>query len=263
MSAEYLLVWICSLFMELEINRGLSEIRTEAGMERMQEKKRKTILIIDDDMKIGDLEQEILEQAGYGCQRAYSGTEALLCLEHTRPDLILLDLMLPGLSGEEVLEKIQGIPVIVVSAKAGIDDKVSLLLGGAEDYITKPFSTRELLARVEVQLRKTVSPLSDVHRYKDLIMDTASHAVTAGEQSVLLTKTEYAILKLLLQNPEQVIAKSVMLDRISEETLDCTETSLKTHMSHLRSKLREAGGKEYIKSVWGIGFMLKEESELC
>ena len=229
-------------------------------MEMKQMQNRKKILIIDDDMKIGDLEQEVLEQAGYFCYRAYSGTEALLCLEHIRPDLILLDLMLPGLSGEELLGKIQGIPVIVVSAKAGIDDKVTLLLGGAEDYITQPLSTKELLARVEVQLRKAVFSLSDSFRYKDLMMDTASRAVTVGEQSVFLTKTEYAILKLLIQNPEQVIAKSVILDRISEDTMDCTETSLKTHMSHLRSKLREAGGRDYIKSVWGIGFMLKEES---
>ena len=220
----------------------------------------KTILIIDDDMKIGNLEQEVLEQAGYCCQRAYSGTEALLFLKQNRPDLILLDLMLPGLSGEEVLGKIKGIPVIVVSAKVGIDDKVSLLLGGAEDYITKPFSTRELLARVEVQLRKGGSVMADVFRYKELTVDTASHVVSAGNKQVFLTKTEYAILKLLIQNPEQVIAKSVILDRISEDTMDCTENSLKTHMSHLRSKLRESGGKDYIKSVWGIGFMLTEES---
>ena len=147
----------------------------------------------------------------------------------------------------------QGIPVIVVSAKVGIDDKVSLLLGGAEDYITKPFSTRELLARIEVQLRKAVSPLSDIFRYKDLMMDTSSHTVTAGEQPVLLTKTEYAILKLLIQNSEQVIAKSVILERISEDTMDCTENSLKTHISHLRSKLQEA---EIISKLCG-------ESDLC
>lgn len=224
-----------------------------------REKSMKTILIIDDDMKIGDLEQEVLEQAGYCCKRAYSGTEALLFLEHNRPDLVLLDLMLPGLSGEEVLGKIKGIPVIVVSAKVGIDDKVSLLHDGAEDYITKPFSTRELLARVEVQLRKNVSPLSDVFRFQNLTMDTASHIVTVGDKEVLLTKTEYAILKLLIQNPGRVIAKSVILDRISEETMDCTENSLKTHISHLRSKLREAEGKDYIESVWGIGFKLVDD----
>lgn len=102
-----------------------------------------TILIIDDDIAIGNLEQEVLEQAGYFVERAYSGTEALLLLKENRPNLILLDLMLPGLSGEEILPQIQEIPVIVVSAKAGIDDKVGLLMGGAVDYLTKPFDTKE------------------------------------------------------------------------------------------------------------------------
>lgn len=115
-----------------------------------------TILIIDDDAAIGNLEQEVLERAGYAVQRAYSGTEALLLLRSSRPDLILLDLMLPGLSGEEVLPKIQGIPVIVVSARAAVQDKVDLLLGGAADYLTKPFDTKELLARVAVRLREAL-----------------------------------------------------------------------------------------------------------
>ena len=181
-----------------------------------------------------------------------------MLLDRERPDLIILDLMLPGLSGEEVLQKIREIPVIVVSAKAGVDDKVALLLGGAQDYMTKPFSTKELLARVEVQLRKTGAPLSAQNRTGDIVMDQISHSVEISGKPVSLTRTEYAILKLLLQNPGQVIAKSVILDRISEDTPDCTESSLKTHISHLRTKLREAGGKEYIESVWGIGFKLAE-----
>ena len=115
----------------------------------------------------------MLEQTGYTCLRAYSGTEAVTLLERERPDLILLDLMLPGLSGEEVLKKIAGIPVIVVSAKAGVDDKVALLLGGAQDYITKPFSTKELLARVEVQLRKTgTAPQSGAG---EIVLNPLSH----------------------------------------------------------------------------------------
>lgn len=219
----------------------------------------KLILIIDDDIQIGNLEQEVLEQAGYNCIRAYSGTEALLILEKHKPDLILLDLMLPGLDGEEVLQKVQEIPVIVVSAKVGIDDKVSLLLKGASDYITKPFHTKELLARIEVQLRKPPLPGGGSYRWGDLSIDVVSHTVSVGGSPVHLTKTEYAILKLLIQNPGQVIAKSVILDRISEDTLDCTESSLKTHISHLRTKLREAGGKNYIESVWGIGFKLVDE----
>lgn len=220
-----------------------------------------TILIIDDDATIGNLEQEVLERAGYAVRRAYSGTEALLLLKSSRPDLILLDLMLPGLSGEEVLPQIQRIPVIVVSAKTSVQDKVGLLLGGAADYLTKPFDTKELLARVAVRLREASrSPLAAVYRCGDLTLDTASHSVCAAGMPVQLTRTEYAILKLLIQNPGQVLAKSVLLDRISTDTPDCTENSLKTHVSNLRGKLREASGRDYVEAVWGIGFRLKAES---
>lgn len=199
-----------------------------------------TILIIDDDVAIGNLEQEVLEREGYLVQRAYSGTEALLLLKEKKPDMILLDLMLPGMSGEGILPQIQGIPVIVVSAKTAVEDKVELLLGGAVDYLTKPFDTKELLARIKVRLREKSSlRLSPVYTYEELTIDTASHSVCVAEKQINLTRTEYAILKLLMQNPEQVIAKSVLLDRISMDTPDCTENSLKTHISHLRSKLRE------------------------
>lgn len=217
-----------------------------------------TILIIDDDVAIGNLEQEVLEWEGYLVQRAYSGTEALLLLKEKKPDLILLDLMLPGMSGEDILPQIQGIPVIVVSAKTAVEDKVELLLGGAVDYLTKPFDMKELLARIKVRLREKSSlRLSPVYTYEELTIDTASHSVCVAEKQINLTRTEYAILKLLMQNPEQVIAKSVLLDCISMDTPDCTENSLKTHISHLRSKLREASGKDYVESVWGIGFRLK------
>ena len=216
-----------------------------------------TILIIDDAAAIGDLEQEVLARAGYAVLRAYSGTEALLLLRSSRPDLILLDLMLPGLSGEEVLPQIRGIPVIVVSARASVQDKVALLLGGAADYLTKPFDTKELLARVAVRLREASrSPLAAVCTCGDLTLDMASHAVRVGGVPVQLTRTEYAILKLLMQNPGQVLAKSVLLDRISEDTPDCTENSLKTHISNLRCKLRGVSGRDYIEAVWGIGFRL-------
>lgn len=220
-----------------------------------------TILIIDDDVAIGNLEQEVLEREGYLVQRAYSGTEALLLLKEKKPDLILFDLMLPGMSGEDILPQIQGIPVIVVSAKTAVEDKVELLLGGAVDYLTKPFDMKELLARIKVRLREKSSlRLSPVYTYEELTIDTASHSVCVAEKQINLTRTEYAILKLLMQNPEQVIAKSVLLDCISMDTPDCTENSLKTHISHLRSKLREASGKDYVESVWGIGFRLKGTS---
>lgn len=219
----------------------------------------KNILIVDDDISIGNMLEEILIKEGYQVMRAYSGTEALLVLKTGRPDLVLLDLMLPGLNGEDILPEMKGIPVIVVSAKAGVDDKVDLLLGGAADYVTKPFETKELLARISVQLRKTDAVTSDIFlNFDDIVVNTVSHTVSVGESLVRLTRTEYAILKLLMQNPSQVITKSILLDRISEETPDCMESSLKVHISNLRKKLREQSEKDYIEAVWGIGFKMRE-----
>ncbi len=221
---------------------------------------KKKIFIIDDDIYIGDMLEEVLGKAGYNVSRAYSGTEAILFLEKETPDLILLDLMLPGLSGEEILSKIREIPVIVVSAKAGLEDKVRLLMDGACDYLTKPFEIRELLARIAVQLRKTKeSGNREQLRVGNLVLDHLSHEVSVSGKKIRLTKTEFAILKLLMQNPGQAMAKSVILDRISEDTLDCTESSLKQHISNLRRKLGEEEGKEYIESVWGIGFRLADK----
>ncbi|MDO4356079.1 MAG: response regulator transcription factor [Clostridia bacterium] len=218
----------------------------------------KTIAIVDDDPTIGNLLEELLTGAGHRVLRAWSGTEALLLLSQTRPDLVLLDLMLPGLSGEEVLPRLRGVPVIVVSARAGIDDKVNLLLGGAADYITKPFDVRELLARVEVQLRMSVAQEGAPLVWNDLRLDPDTREVFASDAPVHLTRTEFAILKLLVQNPRQVIPKSRMLERISEDTPDCVESSLKVHVSNLRGKLRAATGRDCIEAVWGIGFRLRD-----
>lgn len=219
----------------------------------------KQILIVDDDVSIGDMLEEILTKEGYGVSRAYSGTEALLLLSLSRPDLVLLDLMLPGLNGEEVLPKIGGIPVIVLSAKVDVDNKVDVLLNGAADYMTKPFDIKELLARIVVQFRDHSQRTdSDVLEFEGVQMNTVSHVVSVEEHGVHLTKTEYAILKLLMQNPTQVITKSLMLDRVSEDTPDCMESSLNVHISNLRKKLRDVNGRDYIETVWGIGFKMKE-----
>lgn len=220
----------------------------------------KQILIIDDDVNIGNMLEEVLIKNGYKVARAYSGTEAILSLSALKPDLVLLDLMLPGLSGEEVLLKIQGIPVIIMSAKLDVDNKVNLLLGGAVDYVTKPFEVKELLARITVALRNVSTPKNTALTFDDLRLDTMTHDVFAGEKEVKLTRTEYAILKLLMQNSNQVVTKSVLLDSISIDTPDCTENSLKIHIFNLRKKLSEISDKEYIDAVWGIGFKLKEKS---
>ena len=220
----------------------------------------KTILIVDDDLHIGNMVEEVLTKEGYGVLRAYSGSEAVLLLSQKKPDLVLLDLMLPGLSGEEVLPKIKGIPVIIVSAKADVDNKVELLLGGAADYITKPFHPKELLARIAVQLRTEKAAVSQRELvFEEIKMNTVTHQVIVADAPIRLTRTEYAILKLLLQNPDQVVTKSVLLEQIALDTPDCTESSLKMHISNLRKKLKEVNDKEYIEAVWGIGFKLKKQ----
>lgn len=217
----------------------------------------KTIAIIDDDVYIGNMLEEVLQNEGYGVLRAYSGTEALLLLSNNKPDLVLLDLMLPGLSGEEVLPHIQGIPVIVVSAKLDVQDKVNLLRGGAVDYITKPFDNEELLARIDIHLRlRDGGENGSVIKVGDLTLDTTSHEACVMDTVVHLTRTEYAILKILMQKPKQIFAKNVILEGIFEDTPDCTEHSLKQHISNLRKKLRDAGNKEYIEAIWGIGFKM-------
>lgn len=217
-----------------------------------------TIAVIEDDLPIGNLLQEVLEKQGYAVRRAYSGTEALYLLEREKPDLALLDLMLPGLSGEEVLPHLAGVPVIVLSAKAGVEDKVRLLLGGAADYLTKPFQIPELLARIQVRLRERETARSPVLRWEKLALDETSRQAAVEGVPVHLTRTEYALLKLLLENQGRAVAKSVILDSISRDTPDCTESSLKQHVSNLRKKLRDAGAGDCIQSVWGIGFLLGE-----
>ena len=215
------------------------------------------IAVVDDDMDIGNMLQEVLERAGYGVLQAYSGTEALLLLERQRPDLVLLDLMLPGLSGEAVLPHLAGVPVIVLSARGEVQDKVSLLLEGAADYMTKPFDTRELLARIAVQLRRgeAASPLL---RHGPLALDVNARTVRVAGREARLTRTEFAILKLLLEHPRQVVTRSQLLEDLSRDTPDCVESSLKVHVSNLRRKLREAGAGDMIEAVWGIGFKLRE-----
>ncbi len=222
----------------------------------------KHILIIDDDVPIGDMLNETLTKEGYQVSRAYSGTEAMLILKDINPDLILLDLMLPGLTGEEVLPALTGIPVIVISAKADIDNKVELLLGGAVDYVTKPFHMKELLARISVHLRTFEShEEAKILSFEKIRLYPDTHQVTVSDKEIKLTRTEYAILKLLLQNQNQVIPKSLILDKIAQDTPDCTESSLKMHISNLRKKIRSALSEEedYIENVWGIGFCLKKQ----
>ncbi len=219
----------------------------------------KKILIIEDDMCVHNIIEELLKNNRYNTHNAYSGTEALLLLEKEKYDLILLDLMLPGLTGEEIIKRVDNIPIIVLSAKISSDDKVNCLLSGASDYIIKPFDSKELLARIEVQLRlNNKNILIDNLEYKKLELLSDSSTLLVCNHKVKLTKTEYAILKQLLLNPRQVITKKRLLDLINIDTEDCDENSLRVHISNLRKKIRDYTKDEYIESVWGIGFKMSD-----
>ena len=220
----------------------------------------RTILIVEDNTDIHNYIKEVLEKEKYKVVDSYSGTEALMVLEREKVDLILLDLMLPGLNGEDIIKKVKDIPIIVLSAKISPEDKVNALLSGANDYLTKPFSTEELLARIQVQFRmdkdKKENHKNKILAYKQMVLNQEDHTVCIGESPIYLTKTEYAIMKQLLLNQKQVVIKSKLLECISQDTLDCDENSLKVHISNIRKKIRQVTEEEYIESVWGIGFKL-------
>ncbi len=222
----------------------------------------KKILVVEDDMDIHNLIKNVLEKERYDVISAYSGTEALLLIEKKDLDLILLDLMIPGLSGEEIIKKVKNIPIIVISAKISSEDKVNALSIGANDYITKPFDTNELLARIKVQLRLSKKDNNVSLSYKDMILDKNSHTLYIKDKNINLTKTEYTILRQLLLNPKQIITKTKLIqllnenDKINVETQVCDENSLKVHISNIRKKIKKVTEQQYIESVWGIGFKL-------
>lgn len=221
----------------------------------------KKILIIEDDTDINNLMAECLRKAGYACTQAFSGTEGLLHAQHGAFDLIILDLMLPGLNGEAVLPQIreeQTAPVIVVSAKDSLDSKVKLLTAGADDYITKPFEVQEFLARVGVQLRRTGGAESHqkMLRHHDLVLNESTYTSAVSGTELPLTRQEFKILELLLSHPDQVFSKQDIYDYAWDDLYIGEDKTINVHISNIRKKLKALTDREYIETVWGIGFKL-------
>lgn len=221
----------------------------------------KQILIAEDDSNISNLLKEALEKEGYACEQAFSGTEAELLLRMKEYDLVLLDLMLPGRSGEEVLSGIRErgrLPVIVLTAKDGLDEKVSVLTGGADDYITKPFEIREVIARIQVQLRHTDGvEEKEVLSFRGLTLDRNTFCVSVeGKEIPKLTRQEFAILELFLRHPRQVFSKEDIFEYAWQEPYMGETKTLDVHISNIRRKLKEVSREEYIDTVWGIGYRL-------
>ncbi|MDE7432673.1 MAG: response regulator transcription factor [Lachnospiraceae bacterium] len=218
------------------------------------------ILIIEDDVNINNLIREALGKQGYECTQAFSGSEALLVFNTQPYDLVILDLMLPGVTGEEVLGEIRkskNIPVIVVSAKDELDAKVDLLSMGADDYLTKPFEIKELEARVQVWLRRTKSVPSGVNNvitHGEVVLNRENYEVKVNDTPVSFTRQEFKILELLLTHPNKVFTKQDIYDYAWEEYYAGVDKTINVHISNIRSKIKKYSDKEYIETVWGIGF---------
>lgn len=214
-------------------------------------------------MAINDMLVKYLRKNGYITYSAYSGTEALLFLEKQKVNLIILDLMLPGLSGEQVLaeiKKTKNVPVIGLSAKEDSKSKIFLLKNGADDYVTKPFDIEELLARIETILRRIYEnqyTSNSLLCCGDLNLDTIGMEATLKNQKLPLTKNEFAILKMLMEHPQQVFTKDMIYEQLWNEALEGTENAINVHISNLRKKIAAIdNSKSYIKTVWGIGFKM-------
>ena len=223
------------------------------------------ILVVEDDPDINRLLCRILEGAGYACRPAFSGSEAALWAEQYDYDLVLLDLMLPGLTGEEFIARMRKkktMPILVLSAKAGLEDRVNVLKLGADDFIPKPFDNAEVLARVEAQLRRykqfSGGPGGKVLTHGDLVLDRDSVSVTAGGKDVALTAREFEILALLMEHPKKVFTREQLYEQVWGGTYMGDDNTVNVHISNLRSKLAKASSAEYIKTVSGIGFKMSD-----
>ncbi len=221
------------------------------------------ILIAEDDKEINALLRSYLSDEGYECLSVTTGLDALRVIRDESPDLVLLDLMLPLKSGDAVLEEVRkfsDIPVIIVSAKDMTRTKIDLMRSGADDYVTKPFDLDELLVRIEAVLRRSRAqdkgkkePLC----FKNLKIDTELKKVFVSGNEITLAAKEYSILELLVENPHKLFSKANLFESIWKENYMDDDNIIKVHMSNIRSKIKEYDPEEYIETVWGMGYRLK------
>lgn len=225
------------------------------------------ILVVEDDNDINQMLCKIIKKSKYYAIPAYSGTEALLYLENKQWDLVLLDLMLPGISGKEVLKQVRehsSTPVIIISAKNESQYKITSLRMGADDYISKPFDIEEVTARIDALLRRYQKSEREKNTsnqelvFKDIVLNIDSQKVIVNNFEVTLTLREFKILQLLMENPQKIYSKANLFETVWEEKFYGDENTVNVHMSNLRNKLAQNNATEtYIETIWGIGYRLK------
>ncbi|MCA9984842.1 MAG: response regulator transcription factor [Anaerolineales bacterium] len=227
------------------------------------------ILVVDDDKEVVRLMRAYLEQAGYEVLVAYDGETALFTMRQERPDLLLLDLMLPGKDGWEITRLIRAdrqlaaTPIIMLTARIEDTDKIVGLEMGADDYVTKPYNPREVVARVRARLRRPVAPdepRAEVLRVGELVLDLGRREASVGDRPVELTATEFNILQLLMESPGFVFTREELIDKALGQDYEGLDRTLDSHIRNLRRKLEPDGHQaRYIKTVYGIGYRLAEE----
>lgn len=232
----------------------------------MSENKLGNILIVEDDIDINGLLSKILTKEGYNVRQAFSGSEGKMCLEFFEFDIVLLDLMLPGITGEEFIKeirKIKNTPIMVISAKTTVEDKINVLRLGADDFVTKPFDVQEVLARVEAHLRrnKIISNKKEENttlKYKKLIIEPKSREVRVNGEELQLTSKEFKILELLVSNPKRVFTKGNLFETVWKEEFLGDDNTINVHISNLRNKIGALDSEnDYIKTIWGVGFKME------
>jgi two-component system response regulator MprA len=222
------------------------------------------ILVVDDERAVRDSLRRALELEGYEIELAGDGTEALYRLESSEePDAMILDVLMPGIDGLEVCRRIRSsgstLPVLMLTARTEVEDRVSGLDAGADDYVTKPFALKELLARVRALLRRTSSESEEKLRFADLELDPGTREVTRGGRRIDLTRTEFALLELFMRNPRQVLTRSVIFERVWGYDFGYASNSLDVYIGYLRRKTEDDGEPRLIHTVRGVGYALREE----
>ena len=221
------------------------------------------ILVVDDERAVRESLRRALELEGYEIELAGDGSEALDRLESSEePDAMILDVLMPGVDGLEVCRRIRGtgskLPVLMLTARTEIEDRVAGLDAGADDYVTKPFALEELLARVRALLRRATDEDGDVLRFADLELDPGTREVRRGERQIELTRTEFSLLELFLQNPRQVLTRSEIFERVWGYDFGFGSNSLDVYIGYLRRKTEAAGEPRLIHTVRGVGYALRE-----
>jgi two-component system response regulator MprA len=220
------------------------------------------ILIVDDDRSLRDALRRALVLGGYETVSAEGGQEALTQLAVAAPDAVVLDVGLPDVDGLEVCRRLRAsgnrVPVLMLTARDAIADRIDGLDAGADDYLVKPFDVGELKARLRALLRRTVGADPDSLSFHELRLDGARHGVSVGERFVELTRTEYGLLELLMLNPRRVLSHELIYDRVWGYDFGPASNALRVYIGYLRRKLEEAGARPLVHTVRGVGYVLRE-----